>query len=120
MTTLDWIPNKNPKKHYGKKVCIYYKNSINALPLQGIFVDLYDTYPMLLTIKLYTPEKTNYGLTRHFNHIKNKDIYKVIVDDSNYLHNKYVYCRSALISILPEEVVKKNIFSFLTQNFIEM
>lgn len=120
MTTLYWIPNKNPKKHYGKKVSIYYKNSINALPLQGFFVDLYDTYPILLTIKLYTPEKTNYGLTRHFNHITNKDIYKVIVDDSNYLHNKYVYCRSALISILPEEVVKKNIFSFLTHHFIEL
>jgi hypothetical protein len=120
MTTLDWIPNKNPKKHYGKKVCIYYKNSINALPLQGIFVDLYDTYPMLLTIKLYTPEKTNYGLIRKFNHIRNNEIYKVIVDDSNYLHNKYVYCRSALISILPEEIVKKNIFSFLIHHFIEM
>ena len=120
MTTLHWKPNKNAKKHYGKAVKIYYKNNTNALPLQGIFVDLYDTYPMLLTIKLYTPEKTNYGLTRQFNHITNKDIYKVIVDDSNYLHNKYVYCRSALISILPEELVKKNIFSFLTHNFIEM
>ena len=36
----------------GKKVRIYYKDTINALPLQGIFVDLYDTQPMLLTIKL--------------------------------------------------------------------
>lgn len=120
MTPLHWKPNKNAKKHYGKKVRIYYKDTINALPLQGIFVDLYDTQPMLLTIKLYTPEKTHYGLARKFNHMTNKDIYKVIVDDSNYLHNKYVYCRSALISILPEELVKKNIFSFLTHNFIEM
>ena len=120
MATLHWIPKKNPKKHYGKRVSVYYKNNIQALPLQGIFVDLYDTYPMLLTIKLYTTEKTNYGLIRKFNHIRNNEIYKVIVDDSNYLHNKYLYCRSELISILPEEVVKKNIFSFLTHNLIEM
>lgn len=127
MSVSKWYPSENMKckKYYGKSVNIYYNHNIDSLPLKGIFVDLYDTHhtmdpTMHLTIKLYTPEKTSYGLITKFTHIRNDEIYKIIVDDSNYLHNKYLYCRSVLISILPEEIVKKHIFSFIQYNFIEM
>ena len=111
------------KKLYGQQMIIITNNGHQH---SGQFVDLIkDDYPLMITIKPKTPVIIKYAIC-HINMMKrfvvihNNQIYKVLVDNPGELHKKYAYCREILMKKLPEEVVKKNIFSFLKQDFIEL
>ncbi len=111
-----WNPKENIDytKYYGTSVTVVYKNKEK---INGIFVDLckFCTESIIFTIKV--PKPIDY---RTFHAITNDNINKIWLDTSKYLHKKYTYCREILILKLPEEVVKKHIFSFLTHESIEI
>ena len=111
------------KKFYGQQMIII---TINGNQHNGQFVDLVrDDYPIMFTLEPKKPVVIKYAvchlnMMKRFVIIHNNEIYKVLVDNSDELHKKYAYCRHVLMNKLPEEVVKKNIFSFLKQDFIEL
>lgn len=111
-----WNPKENIDytKHYGTNVTVVYKNKEK---INGIFVDLckFCAESTIFTIKV--PKPIDY---RTFHAITNDNINKIWLDTSKYLHKKYTYCREILILKLPEEVVKKHIFSFLKHESIEI
>jgi len=111
-----WNPKENIDytKHYGTNVTVVYNNKEK---INGIFVDLckFCAASTIFTIKVSKP--IDY---RTFHAITNDNINKIWLDTSKYLHKKYTYCREILILKLPEEVVKKHIFSFLTHESIEI
>lgn len=121
-----WKPKRpltDYKKLYGNQMIIITSNGHQH---RGQFVDLIkDDYPLMFTLKPKTPIIIKYAIChinmmKHFVVIHNNQIYKVLVDNPAELHKKYAYCRNVLMNKLPEEVVKKNIFSFLKQDFIEL
>lgn len=107
------------KKHYGKKTIIqskYYFKTITG-NLHSITVSPIDSRAITVVITNMQP---TIGFKLHKHSITSDLIDEMIIDETEELHKKYTFCRNRLLEKLPEEIVKKEIFSFLKTNYIEI
>ena len=137
--------NYDYKQHFGKNVrlslygeplcykyseCISNNTNITSQKysiVEGIFLDIlfkgndFDKNTVMLDIKKRQLNKKcecRFKFYPKFLFQKEHTIAKFEIDDSKYLHKKYILCKSKLLERLPEEIVKKHIFKFLQENYI--
>lgn len=117
---MTWFadPNIDYSIYKTKKTIVTLKHPMlidyEGKKIYGLFKDIIisDKDSNAQSISIYT------GIFPHYHIITNDIIKNIFVDNSNELHKKYLYCKDKLIEYLPEEIVMKEIFSFIKRSVI--